>query len=104
MTRYAYIVFLSLISSFCSFSFAQSTGSISTGSQTGQANQTNQIIQTNTGSQTNSLSLLQSQFFALSQELSGVVMTGNYNDMLSVLQCMDIPVPNNDATYREIYV
>lgn len=63
----------------CSFTFADSTGSFVT-----------------------QYAAVQQQFTTLTQDLESPAFTGNYNNMISLLSCMQISVPTNDTTYKDI--
>jgi hypothetical protein len=45
---------------------------------------------------------VKSQFTTLQQDISTLSSTGNYWEMISLLQCMSIAVPTNDTTYLDL--
>lgn len=45
---------------------------------------------------------VKSQFTALQQDIATLSSTGNYGEMISLLQCMSIAVPTNDTTYLDL--
>ena len=72
------------------------------------ANITWSISSTGTVSQLSAVSWLayyntvKSHFITLQQDIATLSSTGNYGEMISLLQCMSIAVPTNDTTYLDL--
>ena len=97
LTFSRFVLWISILSCCCFFSISAdvtwSVSSTGTTVSSSQASVVSWLAYYNT---------VKSQFIALQQDIGTVSSTGNYGEMISLLQCMSIAVPTNDMTYLDL--